>query len=352
MALTLSRSFISHDASTDFPAERERYALYLHYGCPWAQRANIVIHLKGLEKIIPIVVLDPTKTLEGFQFTGKLGTMSKDPFYGYSHIRQLYWRMDPHLKAPFSLPLLWDTKTETIVNNESSEIMRMLYTSFDHLLPEERRELNSPGGGLYPVSLRPQIDEMNTWIQEDISNGVYSCSSATTQEAYDARINILFTAFDRLEHHLARPGHGPYIFGKSITETDIRLFTTLIRFDVVYYTSLHCSLKMIRYDYPKLHGWLRRLYWDETPMTNGGAFRKTTFFDHVSLMLLVYTLMPLFIIESVCLILRKLDQDAVLGLGASWHHACKSKSTDSSTLICDILEFHDLEFILSRSIQP
>src|SRR5579871_5215084 len=173
MAQNCCRSFISNDESSDFRPEAGRYALYLQYGCPFAQRANIVLHLKGLENLISVVVLDPTKTPEGFQFTGKLGTMQKDPFYGFSHIRQLYWKVDADLKGPFTIPLLWDRKREMIVNNESGDIMRMLYESFDHLLPEDRREANLPGGGHYPEALRPQIEVMNKWIQEDINTCIY-----------------------------------------------------------------------------------------------------------------------------------------------------------------------------------
>ena len=275
------RALLSSDASADFCAEAGRYALYIQYGCPFAQRANIVVHLKGLQDIISIVALDPTKTPEGFRFTGKLGTFDKDPYYGFSHIRELYWKVDPDRKGPFTIPLLWDRKKEVIVNNESGDIMRMLYECFDHLLPEDRREANLPGGGLYPPALRPQIDAMNEWIQSDINTCIYDVGAAPDQESYDARIKVLFSALDQVEAQLGEPGHGPFLFGNTITETDIRLFTSVIRFDVSYYNTLHCSLKLIRYDYPKLHKWMQKLYWDESPLTNG-AFRKTTFFDHVS----------------------------------------------------------------------
>ena len=276
------RSSVSNDGTSLFPAETDRYVLYLHYGCPWAHRVNIILNIKSLNNIISTVVLDPTKTSEGWQFSGKMGTAHEDPLYGFSHIRQLYWKVDPDYKGPFSVPVLWDKKQEKIVNNESGEIMRMLYTKFDGLLPQDRREANAPGGGLYPPELRSKIDEMNAWIQEAINTGVYKCGTATAQETYDAQIKTLFSALDRVEDHLAQPGHGPYIFGDAITETDVRLYTSLIRFDVAYYSMLNCSLKMIRYDYPMLHDWLRRLYWDGSTMTNGGAFRRTTFFDHVS----------------------------------------------------------------------
>jgi putative glutathione S-transferase len=276
------RALLSNTTSTaDFCAEAGRYTLYLQYGCPFAQRTNIVVRLKALEDIIAVVALDSTKTPEGFRFTGRLGTRDKDPYYGFSHIRQLYWKVDPDRKGPFTIPLLWDRKKEVIVSNESSDIMRVLYESFDHLLPEDRREANRPGGGLYPEALRAKIDAMNIWIQRDINTGVYDVGTALNQETYDARIKDLFSALDRVETHLAEPGHGPFLFGEMITEPDIRLFTSIIRFDVVYYSTLHCSLKLIRYDYPKLHRWMQQVYWDDSALTNG-AFRKTTFFDHVS----------------------------------------------------------------------
>ncbi len=267
--------------SSDFCAEAGRYALYLQYGCPFAQRANIVLYLKGLQNIIPVIALDPSKTSEGFRFTGKLGTRNKDPYYGFSHIRQLYWKVDSNRKGPFTIPLLWDRKRDLIANNESSDMMRILYESFDYLLPENQREVNRPRGGLYPPALRPQIDAMNKWIQSDINTCIYDVAASIDQETYDTRIQVLFSALDRVEAHLGEPSQGPLLFRETITETDIRLFTSVVRFDMAYYNTLHCSLKLVRYDYPNVHKWMQNLYWDESPLTSG-AFRKTTFFDHIS----------------------------------------------------------------------
>ncbi|OBT85151.1 hypothetical protein VE02_05642 [Pseudogymnoascus sp. 03VT05] len=275
----ICRPPLSNNRSLDFCAEAGRYALYLQYGCPFAQRANIVLRLKGLDKMISVVVLDPTKTPEGFRFTGLLGTMKKDPFYNFSHIRQLYWKVDPERIGPFTIPLMWDRKKELIVSNESGDIMRILYFCFDHLLPEYRREVNRPGGGFYPMGLRSQIDAMNTWIQSDINACVYDVGAAVDQESYDARTKVLFSAFDRVERHFAETGNGPFIFGETITETDVRLFTSIIRFDVAYSSALRCSSKLVRYNYPLLHKWMQLLYWDDSPTTDG-AFRNTTFFEH------------------------------------------------------------------------
>ena len=180
------------------------------------------------------------------------------------------------------MPVLWDKKKETIVNNESADIIRMLYSAFDAFVPEHLREVNKPGGGLYPDRLRSEIDAMNVWVYDTVNNGVYKTGFASTQEAYDANIYPLFKSLDRLEEHLGHKDHQPYLFGAHITEADIRLYVTLIRFDAAYYTIFKCNLKMVRHDYPRLHAWLRRLYWDEGTETNGGAFRETTWFNHVS----------------------------------------------------------------------
>lgn len=169
------------------------------------------------------------------------------------------------------------------MNNESADIIRMMINSFDHLLPPEKREANKGPRALVPDHLRSEIEELNSWVYDTVNNGVYKIGFATSQAAYDEHIVKLFHSLDRLEVHLSEPGHHPYLFGQHITEADIRLYTTLIRFDVAYYALFKCNIKMIRLDYPRLHAWLRRLYWDEGPETAGGAFKKSTLFDAVSL---------------------------------------------------------------------
>lgn len=258
--------------------------LYLAYGCPWAHRTNIVRSLKGLDDIIQLVVLASELGPDGWFFSGQGGSADRDPLYGFTHLHQLYWKADPEYRGRFTIPVLWDRQRETIVSNESSEIIRMFYSAFDELLPPERREVNQPGGGLYPPRLRAEIDAMNEWVYERINNGVYKTGFATTQEAYDANVYPLFEALDRVEEHLAQPGHGPYLFGENITEPDVRLYTTVCRFDVAYYLIFKCNLKMIRHGYPRIDRWYRRLYFDESERTRGGAFKKTTFFDVVSAM--------------------------------------------------------------------
>lgn len=143
--------------------------------------------------------------------------------------------------------------------------------------------MNKPDGGFYPEPLRKEIDEMNEWVYNTVDNGVYKCGFATNQEAYETNLYPLFESLDRLEEHLGEPGHSPYLFGKYITEADLRLYTTMIRFDVAYYNIFNCNLKMIRHDYPRLSLWLRNLYWDGWKTLNGNAFRKTVNFFAVSL---------------------------------------------------------------------
>ncbi|KAM0795325.1 transferase [Usnea florida] len=272
------RSTISSSPSSPFPPEKDRYALYLNLGCPWAHRTNLVRSLKGLDSIIQLIVCDFELTKEGWLFTGRNGSDAKDPLYGFTRIQDLYKKADSEYEGRFTVPVLWDKKAETVVNNESAEIMRMFYEEFDVFLPGHLREAGRPGGGFYPERLRAQIDEMNEWVYDTVNNGVYKTGFATTQEAYEASLYPLFDSLDRLEGHLGEPGHQPYLFGEHVTEADVRLYTTLIRFDVAYYNIFMCNLKMIRYDYPRLSRWLRNLYWDGGKMVNGHAFKDTVDF--------------------------------------------------------------------------
>lgn len=238
--------------------------------------------MKGLEDVIQLIICDFELGEGGWAFTGKHGSAEKDPLYGFTKLSQLYYKADPKYGGRFLVPTLWDKKKETIVSNESSEIIRMFFTEFDDLLPDNVRESAHPLGGFYPEQLRKQIDEMNEWVYNTVNNGVYKCGFAGTQEAYDSNVMPLFESLDRLEKHLGETGHSPYLFGKGITEADIRLYTTMIRFDVAYHNIFMCNLKMIRHDYPRLHRWLRYLYWDGEKVTNGHAFKSTVDFWTVS----------------------------------------------------------------------
>ncbi|KAL8948570.1 MAG: hypothetical protein Q9222_005256 [Ikaeria aurantiellina] len=214
----------------------------------------------------------------GWFFSGQHGSDARDPVYGYTHLKQLYLHANPQYEGRYTIPVLWDKEKETIVNNESAEIIRMLETCFDEFLPEDEREEVKGEKGLYPLHLRKEIDEMNEWVYEAINNGVYKTGFAATQEAYESNVVPLFEALDRVERHFAEDDgrkHHPYLFGKHITEADVRLYTTLIRFDAAYFTMFRCNVRMIRDEahYPRLHWWLRNLYW------NHEAFRATTNFD-------------------------------------------------------------------------
>jgi putative glutathione S-transferase len=159
----------------------------------------------------------------------------------------------------------------------------MFYTEFDAFLPTHLRESTKGDNALLPPHLQSAIEEMNAWVYNDLNNGVYKTGFATSQSAYLEHVYPVFAALDRLEKHLSERGT-PYLFGEHITEADIRLYPTIVRFDVAYVTIFKCNLKMIRFEYPRLHEWLRRLYWDESERTNGGAFKKTVYFQAVSML--------------------------------------------------------------------
>ncbi|PKS05135.1 hypothetical protein jhhlp_008502 [Lomentospora prolificans] len=267
------RNFISRDPDSRFPAEAGRYALYLSPTCPWAHRTLIVRKLKGLESIIDVYQLHPSMGPKGWYFSGDHGSLPEDPLHGFKTLRELYHLVDPNFNGRYTVPVLWDKKGDTMVNNESSEIIRMFYSEFDHLLPAELREENRPGGGLYPENLRKEIDEINDWVYDTVNNGVYKTGFATTQEAYEENLYPLFKSLDRLEETL---GHGKkYLLGDYITEADVRLYPTIARFDVGYHPVFLCNLKSIRHDYPRLNLWLRGLYWNQGDYTRG-AFYETT----------------------------------------------------------------------------
>lgn len=169
------------------------------------------------------------------------------------------------------MPLLWDTRTSTIVNNESPELLRDLQTAFDALLPAARQDAART---LYPARLRAEIDAVSAWLQRDLNAGVYRAGFAPTQAAYDAAVPAVFAALNRLEKLIARNG-GPFVLGAALTEVDVRAYVTVVRFDVVYVQHFKCNLGTIRGEYPQVNNWLKNLYW------NVEGFRETTDFRHV-----------------------------------------------------------------------
>lgn len=269
------RNHISNEPGARFPAERDRYHLYVSYACPWAHRALIVRKLKGLEDIIPFTSVHWHMLDKGWRFAESGEKIpgentTPDPLHDdCKYLRDIYFKDDPDYKGRFTVPTLYDKKQKCIVNNESSEIIRMLYRSFDHLLPEKYKQVD-----LLPKDLETNIDETNDWTYNGINNGVYKSGFATEEGAYVEAVTHLFECLDRAERELAA-SKGSYYFGDRLTEADVRLFTTIIRFDPVYVQHFKCNIRDIRSGYPHLHRWVRNLYW------NNDAFHHTTQFEHI-----------------------------------------------------------------------
>ncbi|KAG6835681.1 hypothetical protein H0H93_015775 [Arthromyces matolae] len=190
-----------------------------------------------------------------------------DTLNASEYVKDIYFKVDPDYQGRFSVPILWDKKTHAIVNNESSEIIRMFNTAFNDFLPPDKAALN-----FYPEQLRAEIDAVNKWVYDDINNGVYRAGVATTQGAYEAAVKDVFDSLDRAEKLLEGKD---YLIGDRLTEADIRLFVTTIRFDVVYHGHFKCNLRTIRDGYPAIHRWMQKLYWEND------AFKSTTDFDHI-----------------------------------------------------------------------
>ncbi len=244
------REQVRADGSTRFAPEAGRYHLYVSLACPWAHRTLIVRRLKKLEGAISLSVVHPFMGENGWAFENPDATAGvvADEVNGATHLHQVYTKANPGYSGRVTVPVLWDRKHGTIVNNESAEIIRMLNAEFD--------ALGDPSLDLYPETLRGEIDAMNAWVYPRINNGVYRCGFATSQEAYAEAFGELFDALDELDARLARQR---YLVGDRITEADWRLFTTLVRFDPVYVGHFKCNRQRIA-DYPHLSGYLRELY--------------------------------------------------------------------------------------------
>ncbi|KAI0760529.1 glutathione S-transferase [Fomes fomentarius] len=249
--------------------EKDRYHLFVSYGCPWATRTLIVRKLKGLDDIIGLTAVVPHLTENGWPFAKvePFPGADRDPFYDSSYLKEIYLKAEPNFTGRFTVPVLWDKKLETIVNNESSEIIRIFNTAFNELLPADKAALD-----LYPELLRKKIDDINGWVYDTVNNGVYKSGFASTQSAYEDAVILLFESLDRLEKILTGKD---YLIGDQLTEADVRLFVTIIRFDTAYHGAFKCNLRTIRDGYPAIDLWLRKLYWINA------AFSESTNFQHI-----------------------------------------------------------------------
>ncbi|MBB4196904.1 glutathione-dependent reductase [Rhodoblastus sphagnicola] len=243
-----------------FRAEAGRYHLYAALVCPWASRALIARKLKGLEAAVSLSIVEPALTDQGWRF-GDYPGATDDPVNGAIWLHEIYTKADPHFTGRATVPVLWDKQRQTIVNNESADILRMFNSGFGALADDAL--------DLYPEDLREKIDALNDDIYPRLNNGVYRAGFATTQEAYQEAFQQVFATLDALELRL----EGPFLFGARLVETDIRLFVTLIRFDAAYHGLFKCNRRRLA-DYPRLSGWLNRVL--DVP-----GVRKTVSIDHI-----------------------------------------------------------------------
>ena len=267
--------------STTFPASPNRYHLYVGLFCPFAHRVLVTRELKGLQDVLPLSIVKPyPKNDGGWRFPAndeEYPGSTVDHLFHSKFLSEIYFRSDADYKGKYSVPVLWDKETNQIVNNESEDIMRMLNHAFDDFLPEDdpRRALD-----FYPKELREKIDKVNSWMMPDLNNGVYKAGFAATQEDYNKACLNVFKTLDRLESMLYDHGN-LYILvvgnqqQQQPTELDIKLYTTLIRFDAIYQQHFKLMIRSIRHGYPHLHRWLKHFYW------NLPGVKFTTDFRHI-----------------------------------------------------------------------
>ena len=231
-----------------FRAEAGRYHLYVAYICPWASRTLMMLQLKKLTDLISVSVVNPRLTDQGWQFGG-YPQADEDLLNGARYVHELYTKADPHFTGRATVPVLWDRERNTIVNNESADIIRMLNTAFSEIAP--------PTPDLYPATLAQEIEQLNGQIYQELNNGVYQAGFATTQQAYEEACHRVFGCLDALETRLS--DGRPWLMGKQLTETDIRLFVTLVRFDNAYHGLFRCNRNLLR-EMPALHAYMHRIY--------------------------------------------------------------------------------------------
>lgn len=241
------RGWVSSVGSSEWPAEAGRYHLYVSLACPWACRAVIVRHLKGLEEAIGMTVVDPVRDERGWAFRDGPG-FSKDPINNFAFLSEAYLATNPGFKGRCTVPVLWDKQTHRIVNNSEDDICRMFNNAFNGLA---RHDVD-----LFPADLEDEHAKLNEFLYENINNGVYRAGFATRQDEYESACKRLFAALDTLEVRLASRR---YLFGDRVVEADWRLFCTLVRFDAVYHGHFKCNIRRI-VDYPALQAYLRDLY--------------------------------------------------------------------------------------------
>ncbi|TMM52963.1 glutathione S-transferase family protein [Sulfitobacter sabulilitoris] len=262
------RNWITADGSAGpsgdagFAAESGRYHLYVSYACPWAHRALIFRKLKGLEDHIGVSAVHSDMLGDGWTFQTDDHGATGDRLYGLPFARDIYLKADPKFSGRVTVPILWDTERETIVSNESSEIIRMFNSAFDAITGND--------DDYWPADLRAAIEPVNDRIYETFNNGVYRAGFATTQEAYDAAVHPLFDTMDWIDDRLSEKR---YLMGDRLTEADWRLFTTLVRFDKVYHLHFKCNRKRL-IDYPHLWAYTRELF--QVP-----GVAETVNFDHI-----------------------------------------------------------------------
>ena len=262
------RNWVTADGSAGptgtggYAAESGRYHLYVSHACPWAHRTLIFRALKGLKPHIGLSVVHPDMLDEGWTFATDFPGTTGDTLFDLPFLRDLYTRAAPDVSGRVTVPVLWDRRLNTIVSNESSEIIRMFNSAFDGLTGDS--------GDYWPVPLRAEIEVLNARIYDEVNNGVYKAGFATTQAAYDAAVGPLFAALDWLETRLA---NRRWLLGDALTEADWRLFTTLVRFDSVYHLHFKCNRRRI-VDYPNLWAYTRALY--QTP-----GVAETVRMDHI-----------------------------------------------------------------------
>lgn len=267
-----------------FQPEKDRYHLYIGLFCPFAHRANLVRCLKGLQDIIPLSVVKPYPKGDDNGWPGwkfpfndeEYPAATVDHLFGSDYLHKVYFKADPEYKGRYSVPVLWDKKTQTIVNNESIDLLKNLQTAFDGVLNDESSKEASMH--LYPEHLRSKIDTICKWMQSDLNTGVYKAGFAPDQETYDKNVIPVFAALNKLEKIVKEHG-GPFALGAELTEVDIMLYPTLIRFDTVYVQHFKCNLGTIRANYPVLHNYLKGLYWGENEvlLRDGRRQRITAF---------------------------------------------------------------------------